>query len=342
MAARGVRLLLVACVACGLAGRAAAGPSPEQMGLAGNAVVEPGVDYVYSKYRTQGSLSTEDCSLLCQVEVGCIAWTHYTGTRTCWLGYAMSALPPNRNAAKAISGRPAQVFSTNSIDCVSRVQPGVTLPSPDQRIVSTPTVGGCAAECAEAQGCVAWTWTRTLRTCAIKKRVSGGTLPSAAAISGFAGPCAAQPGGFNGGGDGGGSGGGGPAVQVVPPPSGGQQQQPGGQQPDCSSQSLDQAFDAAVRDVDTFARDSGQSGTTSFASELSNRREEVRAAFKDGAKGAQRGDERALRVALESAVQSRVPGALSGVVPIEGITLTYPGLVWGAFGSQPYVINGCF
>jgi hypothetical protein len=240
------------------------------------------------------------------------------------------------------------VFSTDGIDCVSRVQPGVALLSLSRRIVSTPTVGGCAVECAEAQACVAWTWTRTLKTCALKTRISGATLPSAAAISGIAGPCAAQSGGFIGGDGGGGyigGGGGGPPVQLEPAPLGGQQQQqqqqPGGQQPDCS-QSLDQAFDAAVSDVQTFARDSGQSGTTGFASELASRREDVRAAFKDGIKSAQRGDDRALRVAMEAAVQARVPGALSGVVPIEGITLTYPGLVWGAFGSQPYVVNRCF
>lgn len=46
-------LFLCVCAACGLAVRAVAGLSPEQMGLPGNSVVEPGVEYVFSKYRTQ-------------------------------------------------------------------------------------------------------------------------------------------------------------------------------------------------------------------------------------------------------------------------------------------------
>jgi hypothetical protein len=75
------------------------------------------------------------------------------------------------------------------------VRPGVALVSLNQRTSNTKTVGQCALKCAEARGCVAFTWTRTLQLCAVKFSLTGATLPSRPAISGIAGPCGAGSGG---------------------------------------------------------------------------------------------------------------------------------------------------
>ncbi len=99
------------CLAAALLALAAAPRGAAAQGggaLPGNAVVEPGVNYFMARYRTQGGVEVEECSEICQVEVGCIAWTWYRIGRLCWIGFELSALAPlaDRNV---ISGRPAQV-----------------------------------------------------------------------------------------------------------------------------------------------------------------------------------------------------------------------------------------
>lgn len=58
--------------------------------------------------RLQGFVNIDECSLLCQVEIGCIGWTHNRILRSCTIGYQISNLPPLRDA-NVVYGRPAQV-----------------------------------------------------------------------------------------------------------------------------------------------------------------------------------------------------------------------------------------
>jgi hypothetical protein len=51
------------------AGAAASAAGPAQAGLPGNKVVQPGVSYMFSKFRLQGSLPVEACSAICQVRL---------------------------------------------------------------------------------------------------------------------------------------------------------------------------------------------------------------------------------------------------------------------------------
>lgn len=60
----GAALALAAATAAALAALAAAAAAIDPMSLPGNAVVEPGVNYMLSQYRTQGGLDVDECSQL--------------------------------------------------------------------------------------------------------------------------------------------------------------------------------------------------------------------------------------------------------------------------------------
>jgi hypothetical protein len=85
------------------------------------------------------------------------------------------------------------------VDCTLEVRPGVALLSLNERVSNTKTVGQCAVACAQAPGCVAFSWNRVLQLCAVKKSLTGGTLPDRAVVSGIRGPCSGGPGGGGGG-----------------------------------------------------------------------------------------------------------------------------------------------
>lgn len=59
---------LALCALCVLAAGAAAGAA-QGPAMAGNRVVQPGLNYVFSRYRLQGNLNLEDCSGICQVRI---------------------------------------------------------------------------------------------------------------------------------------------------------------------------------------------------------------------------------------------------------------------------------
>ena len=233
----GAALLCLLLPAAAQFGGGGGGAGALEQQVPGNAVLDPGFSYSFKlgRFRLKLSTSLEDCSLLCQVEVGCVGWTWGQLLRTCTLGYEFSGLPPARDAG-ALSGRPAQVFSPANIDCAARVDVGVAYTARllAQRGGRAETVGACAADCAEAGGCVAWTWNRALQSCALKFALTGGTLPNDDSISGLVGPCAVNGGGGGGGGGAGGApllpAGAAPKLEgtvSTPPPAGGLRPPPG-------------------------------------------------------------------------------------------------------------------